>query len=158
MRTKTIWMGIAALLAAASAGCASWFLNGARQHQGGTPANATATFEVRSCRQLSDGADIGAPAGQRYVLAQEAQGPVLYELDQNGSGAAIYNYWQDERGVHFFVWVGRSHGWVYTFPHTRDQLPTRWVFPAGSYRVTQAPNGGSMPDGQPQAACQMVPV
>ncbi len=154
---RTAWLLVIALIAVSTSGCASWFLNGARMHEGGAPATTTARFAVPSCRMIADGSSMAGPAGQYYYLSQEATGPVLYELGGNGEGAAITNYWSDDRGVHFFTWVARSHGWVYTFPHTREQMPTRWVFPAGSYQIIQASNGASMPDGQPQMACEMVP-
>lgn len=158
MSREQMWVVFLALACLfGGSGCASWFLNGAKMHEGGPPANATARFQVNECRMIGDGSPIPPPQGQSYFLAQNPQGPVLYEIDQRGEGAAIYNYWQDERGVHFFVWVGNSHGWVYTFPHTRQETPTRWVFPAGTYTVTTAPNGAKMLEGQPQAACRMVP-
>jgi hypothetical protein len=144
-------------LAVPAAGCASWFMNGGTLHKGGPPPTATARFSVPSCRMLSDGSEMAGPQGQYYYLSQEARGPVLYELDGRGEGAAITNYWSDERGMHFFAWVSRSHGWVYTFPPTREELPTRWVFLGGSYQVVQGPNGANMPQGQPAASCTMSP-
>lgn len=157
MKTRTVLTLLTLVAAVVCSGCVSWFLKGATPYEGGNPPNVTARFSIPSCHMIADGSEIPPPQGQTYVLTQQAQGPVLYELDQNGKGAAIYNYWEDQRGVHFFVWVANSHGWVYTFPHSRNELPTRWVFPAGTYTVTQAPNGASMLQGQPQAACQMVP-
>ena len=153
---KTATVVVLAVLCACGAGCANWFLNGATMHSAGVPQNATARFTVPSCT-MSNGTPIAGPAGQSYYLAQEARGPVLYELDANGSGAAITNHWSDERGVHFFTWVSGNAGWVFTFPHSRDQLPTRWVFEAGTYGTTVMPNGATSPTGQPTASCQMVP-
>jgi len=152
-------MAMGMLLSTTCTGCVSWFLNGAREHSGGAPASAIARFTVPSCRTLADGSQIAGPQDQAYFLAQEAQGPVLYEVGLDGEGAAITNHWTDESGTtHFFVWVSGSHGWVYSFPGSREELPNRYVLAGGTYEVRQRPDGVSVPVGQPLAVCAMIPT
>lgn len=147
---------VVASLAVACSGCASWFLNGAEEHVG-VPPQYVARFTVPSCTLVTGGSMPGA-AGQWYYLAQDERGMVLYELDAAGEGAAIRNHWSDQRADHFFVWVSGSHGWVFSFPSDRATLPVRYVFPAGSYTTSEGPDGVTMPVGQPQAMCQLVPT
>lgn len=140
---------------APTTGCAAWFLNGAEEHVG-APQQYVARFTAPQCT-LANGSTMAGAAGQWYFLAQDERGPVLYELDQNGEGAAIRNWWLDDRGTHFFVWVSGSHGWAFTFPADRSQMPTRFVFPAGSYQMSTNANGVTIPLGQPQAMCTLIP-
>ena len=142
-------------LSLGSTGCVSWFLNGAQEHVG-APTEYVARFTVPRCTMI-DGTEAPGAAGQWYFLAQDARGLVLYELDSHGEGSAIRNWWSDEHGQHFFVWVSGSHGWVFSFPSDRSQLPTRMVFPAGSYTTSTNDDGVTIPFGQPQATCPMVP-
>ena len=130
-----------AVLAMVVTGCASWFLNGAEEHSG-APAQYVARFTVPSCT-MSDGSQGPGTAGQWYFLAQDERGPVLYELDAQGEGSVIRNWWSDEHGQNFFVWVRGSHGWVFSFPNDRSQLPTRYVFFAGTYTTQTNENGMS---------------
>ena len=143
------------LLLVTSTGCVSWFLNGAEEHTG-APAQFVARFTVPQCA-MADGSSGPGAAGQWYFLAQDERGLVLYELDGSGEGSAIRNWWADGRGQHFFVWVSGSHGWVFTFPADRSQLPQRLVFPAGTYTTSTNENGVTIPHGQPMASCPMVP-
>jgi hypothetical protein len=151
----TAWALIGAGVAAASAGCASWFLNGAVEHRG-APEQYVARFTIPECT-LSDGTKGPGVPDAWYFLAQDARGPVLYELDSEGEGSEIRNWWSDARGQHFFVWVARSHGWVFSFPSDRSQLPVRFVFLAGTYTTKTNENGMTIPLGQPQATCTLVP-
>ena len=150
MKRVTVLFIFAAALVAA--GCASWYLRGAEMADR-APANATATFTVPACANAA-GQVLQAPS-TTYYLADEGRGPVLYEMEANGSGARITNTWTDAQGRHFFVWVGNGAGWQYYFPNDTTQTPIRFVFDPGTYSGDRSTPGISRPVGTPSATCVM---
>jgi hypothetical protein len=138
------------IAALAMSGCASWFLHGARMADANTSvAGATAVFDVAACVNSTSGQPEGSP-GARYYLLNGQGGPELFERSNDGTGAVITNRWQDERGMHFFTWVGGT-GWEYLLG--ADGSAIRLVY--------QGFNGQTFPDGtyrpvtQHMATCQM---
>ena len=152
---RGVWMRVVcAAVTLSVSGCASWFLNGAQMHEG-VPRQPIARFTIPSCT-MANGAPSPGPPGQWYYLVQERRGLVAYEIDASGAGAQITNHWADERGDYFFVWVAGSHGWVYSFPRDRTQLPQRIVYAAGTYQLQQI-GGATAPVGTAAGTCTLVP-
>jgi hypothetical protein len=135
-----------------SSGCASWYLRGARMTRGAPP-GAMAAWVAPACTQ-SNGATI-AGAQANYYLVQGPAGLELHEIEANGVGAAITNYWADQNGHNFFVWVGGSHGWHYVIPEGGQAV--RYVYNAYTYRGDTSTPGVTRPVGTPSAQCPMVP-
>ena len=77
-------------------GCASTFMAGSQPHTG-IPNSSSAVYKILTCQQVSDSTSIDGPKDMTYYLAETETGPVLYELDNEGKGAAITNYWKDEK-------------------------------------------------------------
>lgn len=148
----TRWTAVIVGAALALGGCASWYLRGAEMADR-APASPTGVFTVAACANAA-GQVLGSPAAT-YYLAQEASGPVLYEIESNGHGARITNTWTDAQGRHFFVWVGNGPGWQYFFPNDATQTPIRFVFEARTYTGDHSTPGITRPVGAPSATCVM---
>jgi hypothetical protein len=145
-----------AIVSTLATGCTSFFLRGATPHAG-APAAHIARFAIPACTATGTNASVPGAVGQTYYLVEEKRGLVLYELDLGSSGAAIHNGWADANAIYFFTWVRGSHGWLFTFPRDRKQLPTRAVYAAGTYSTQEDAEDVMHPAGQPSAICTLVP-
>jgi hypothetical protein len=143
------------LLALGTGGCAAWFMNGA-EPQPSAPKNYRARLSIGPCRASKTGETIDPPKTD-YYLSVDERGPVLYEIEASGAGAAFRNAWADEFGQHFFGWVTSSHAWEFRFPRDASQKPERLVFVKGTYTVV-IQGGSYRPVGEPYATCPLNEV
>lgn len=137
-------------------GCASTFMAGSKPHKG-VPTNSIAVYKVPKCINLKDGTAIDGPKGYNYYLVKTESGPVLYELDQKGSGAAITNYWRDENGMNFLTYVKTSHGWQYVIPDDKTKPAARKCYVRGTFRVMDVGGVMKVTSGEPTYNCEMIP-
>jgi hypothetical protein len=118
--------------------------------------NYRARLSIGRCRASKTGETLDPPKAD-YYLSVDERGPVLYEIEASGAGAAFRNAWADEFGQHFFGWVTSSHAWEFRFPRDASQKPERLVFVKGTYTVVT--QGGSYrPVGEPSATCPLNEV
>jgi hypothetical protein len=137
-------------------GCVSTFMAGSQPHKG-VPANAVAVYTAPKCINQNDGSTIDGPRGVTYYLVRTESGPILYELDQKGSGAAITNYWKDGNGMNFLTYVKTSHGWHYVIPEDKTKPAVRKAYVRGTFRVTNVEGVLKVTSGNPTYNCEMIP-
>lgn len=131
--------------------CVSYFLRGAKEYRGGPPPGAIASFTAKTCT-TSAGKKLDGPTST-YYLANTTRGPAFYELDSNGQGSAITNYWRDAQGHHFAAYVRGRQAWEYVLPDDRSKPGVRKVFL--QYEIEHVP-GGFRISGEPTATCALV--
>lgn len=136
-------------------GCASTFMAGSQPHKG-VPANVVAVYTVPKCINQNNDSTIDGPRGITYYLVKTESGPVLYELDQKGSGAAITNYWKDENGMNFLTYVKTSHGWQYVIPDDKTKPAVRKCYVRGTFRVMSVDGVLKVTSGSPTFSCKMI--
>ena len=136
-------------------GCASTFMAGSQPHKG-VPANVVAVYTVPKCINQNNDSTIDGPRGITYYLVKTESGPVLYELDQKGSGAAITNYWKDENGMNFLTYVKTSHGWQYVIPDDKTKPAVRKCYVRGTFRVMSVDGVLKVTSGSPTYSCEMI--
>ena len=136
-------------------GCASSFMVGSQPHTG-VPDNAIASYTIPTCNHVSDGTSIDGPKDTTYFLVETETGPVLYELDNKGSGAAIANYWKDENGMNFLTYVKTSHGWQYVIPEDGSKPAVRQCYVKGTFRVQNVEGVLKVTSGSPTYTCEMI--
>jgi hypothetical protein len=144
------------LLLVVIAGCASAFMAGSKPHSGDLLGNMVDTYKIPKCTSTTDGSVIDGPKDSTYHLVQTETGPVLYELDKNGEGAAITNYWKDENGMNFLTYVKTSHGWHYIVPDDKSRPAVREVYVAHTYRVRNLDGILKVTSGTPAYKCEMI--
>lgn len=132
--------------------CVSYFLKGAKLYAGGPPAGAIASFTAKTCTATGTHESMAGPTGT-YYLANTAQGPALYEIDETGEGSAITNYWRDAKGHHFAAYVPGHQAWEYVLPDDRSKPGVRKVFL--QYSIQHVP-GGFRILGEPAATCPLL--
>lgn len=137
-------------------GCASAFMAGSQPHTG-IPGNSIAVYKIPTCRHISDGSSIDGPKDTAYYLTVTETGPVLYELDSNGDGAAITNYWKDENGMNFLTYVKTSHGWQYVIPEDKTKPAVRQCYVRGTFQVENMEGVLKVASGSPTYTCEMIP-
>ncbi|MCP4370523.1 MAG: hypothetical protein GY797_20780 [Deltaproteobacteria bacterium] len=137
-------------------GCASTFMAGSQPHKG-IPSNTIAVYKVPKCINQNDSSTIDGPKGITYYLVETESGPILYELDQKGSGAAITNYWKDENGMNFLTYVKTSHGWQYVIADDKTKPAVRKCYVRGTFRVMDVNGVLKVTSGNPTYNCEMIP-
>ena len=152
-RLKSIY--ILSIVVLLIGGCASTFMAGSQPHNG-VPANAVAVYTVPKCINQNNDSTIDGPRGITYYLVKTESGPVLYELDQKGSGAAITNYWKDENGMNFLTYVKTSHGWQYVIPDDKTKPAVRKCYVRGTFRVMSVDGVLKVTSGSPTYSCEMI--
>ena len=138
-------------------GCASAFMAGSAPHTG-VPEQVVARYRVPTCQFLSNGNQAAGPADQIYYLTETNAGPVLYELDGRGKGAAISNHWVDKDDDHFLTYVKTSHGWEYVIPKDHSKPADRLVYVHGTFHVSKVDDVLKVTTGEPQLRCPMIPM
>lgn len=148
--------GLVLALALSALACASAFMSGFESVKA-PPANPTATYRVKSCTTVDSGEK--TPVDLRYYLADEADGPVLYEFaSAGGTGSKITNHFTDAEGTHFVLYVRTSHGYEMVVPQDNARPGERRVFLAGTFKAYRDQEGGPMKlRGTPQIRCPMEP-
>jgi hypothetical protein len=137
--------------------CGSMLTPGSRAVNGPPPA-PLAVYSIPYCEVMASGERLSGPQATYFLEQGGTHGMSLYEIEANGRGAKIMNYWVDERGHNFFSFVKTSHAWHFVLPQDRTQPGVRFVYPAGTY--TAADVGGRLfkaVAGQPVARCYMAP-
>lgn len=137
-------------------GCASTFMAGSQPHTG-IPNSSSAVYKILTCQQVSDSTSIDGPKDMTYYLAETETGPVLYELDNEGKGAAITNYWKDENGMNFLTYVKTNHGWQYVIPENKTKPAVRQCYVRGTFRVKNVEGVLKVTSGSPTYTCEMIP-
>ena len=137
-------------------GCASAFMEGSQPHTG-IPSSSIASYKIPTCKHVTDGSVIDGPKDYTYYLVNTTTGPVLYELDKNGKGAAITNYWKDENGMNFLTYVKTSHGWQYIIPEDKTKPAVRQAYVRGTFRVRNVDGVLKVTSGSPTYTCEMIP-
>ncbi len=137
-------------------GCASAFMAGSKPHSGALLGNILHAYKIPNCTTIKDGSIIDGPKDSTYNIVQTETGPVLYELDKNGNGAAITNYWKDENGMNFLTYVKTSHGWHYIVPDDKSKPAVREVYVARTYRVRSVDGVLKVTSGNPFYKCEMI--
>lgn len=156
MKEKKFRLSLVLTLIILICGCASSFMAGSQPHTG-IPGSSIASYKILTCEHISDGSSIDGPKDTTYYLAQTDNGPVLYELDSKGSGAAITNYWKDINGMNFLTYVKTSHGWQYVIPEDKTKPAVRQCYVRGTFRVTNVEGVLKVTSGSPTYTCEMIP-
>jgi hypothetical protein len=137
------------ILIALNAGCAQWFIHGAKLTNHDVAAGQPGGYRVVSCT-ATDGSVLPVP-NTTYHLVTEGQTTQLFERSPNGTGSLIDNQWSADDGRHYYSWV-KDTGWEFVVPDGKP--PTRIVYLHAS--ELENSDGGVRPTTEPAAKCEMA--
>ena len=144
-----------ACLALVCGGCASMFIHGGRAVGRGHPlGDATAVYQVESCRDASGGP--GQLLNATYYVLPTPSGPELLERDPSGPGVLVSNRWQDAEGTHYFAW-GAGFGWEFLLAAGTRQ-GVRLLHERPSSRVESDGTRRPVVSRVPESTCTLVLV
>jgi hypothetical protein len=73
-----------------------------------------------------------APKDAQYLLIETEEGLAMFERGLGGGGALFQNYWQDEKGDHFWAFIVGGVIYEFIIPIDRTKEGYRYVHPNGS--------------------------
>jgi hypothetical protein len=140
---------LVATLPLITAGCASWFLHGAKLADHDYAKDHPGGYRVVGCAMISDGTPV-PPPNTTYHVVTDGAATGLFERSPDGTGSLIENHWQAKDGDHYFVWVKQT-GWEMVLP--KEGPPKRLVY-IGVSEMGQA-DGAVHPTTDPAVSCTM---
>lgn len=141
----------------ACAGRAALVQGGRLISYGQLPSRAERVYAAGGCRDRQGG-PVSSPDDVEYEVHRQNGKPRLLEHSLSEPEARLMdNAWVDDRGTHFFLWVGNVRGFEYVIPHQVGQPAERRIYRSPRMRsVRQRGQTWVQPLGEPEVVCELL--
>ncbi|MCS6915376.1 MAG: hypothetical protein RMK29_03935 [Myxococcales bacterium] len=121
------------------------------------PSRAERVYTSGGCHGRQSGSVLGPDDVEYEVHRHNGKLRLLEHSVSQHQARLIDNTWVDERGTHFFLWVGNVRGFEYVIPHQAGQPAERRMYRSPRMRlVRERGHTWVRPVGEPDVVCELL--